>query len=100
MKKIFASILVVVLMAMTFVGCARTPSKETQDKPADVPEFIRISEYSEGGISLVYDTKTMVVYYYHLGMNGWLCPYINDNGKYCQYQEDSGEIIEIPAFED
>ena len=93
MKKFFAFVLAMVMVACMFAGCGETKTAYDSEKDAIVEvvyaDLIQIPGYDY----LYYSTTTRTVYYrFGYGYKGYMCEYIM-NGHTCEYR--NGEIVEV-----
>ena len=98
MKKLFAFILTMVLVACLFTGCSEAETAYDSEKDTVVEvafaDLIQVPEYDY----LYYSAKDRTVYYLferHANFEhatGFFGPYIR-NGHYCEYHD--GKIIEV-----
>ena len=95
MKKIFALILCL-LIIFTLFGCRKTVASGGKERALHDGVFAEIENYSTcGGILLVYDINTRVVYYYD-GSGYFISPYlILDGGALCGAVFEDGKIIPV-----
>ena len=99
MKKIFAFVLAMVMVACIFTGCSKE-TKTAYDSEKDIvvevalADLIQIPNYDY----LYYSTTERTVYYlfekyaFTDYASGFFAPYIR-NGHYCEYI--NGEIVEV-----
>ena len=98
MKKIFAFVLAVVMVAVLFTGCAETKKAYDSEKDAvvevEIADLVQIPGYAY----LYYSTTTRTVYYLFEDRPGshsacgFFGPYII-NGHTCEYV--NGKIVEV-----
>ena len=99
MKKFFAFVLAIVMVATLFVGCGET-QKTAYDSEKDAVVQVAIADLVKlpGYDYLYYSTTTRTVYYlFSTGYAGYMSAYIR-NGHTCEYVD--GHIVEvIPTVE-
>ena len=93
MKKL-KLLLIASLVSLTLVGCDSDDLSDTSLYASIIED-----EFHDSGIPtystkvrLVYSESTKVVYY--LTKEG-IAPYINENGKYSKFDEETKELIQI-----
>lgn len=98
MKKIFALVLALVMVATLFVGCEET-QETAYDSEKDAVVEVAFADLVQipGYNYLYYSTTTRTVYYvFDVGpgnyATGHMCEYLR-NGHTCEYVD--GEIVEI-----
>ena len=93
MKKIFAFVLAMIMVACMLVGCGEVKTAYDSEKDAVVETVIADLVQIPGYDYLYYSTTTRTVYYWFpLGYAGYMCEYIR-NGHTCEYVK--GEIVEV-----
>jgi len=97
MKKIFAFVLAMIMVACMLVGCGEVKTAYDSEKDAVVETVIADLVQIPGYDYLYYSTKERTVYYlYKQGSGrsatGYMCEYIR-NGHTCKYV--GGEIVEV-----
>lgn len=98
MKKIFAFVLALVMVACMLVGCAEAKTAYDSEKDTVVEVAFADLVQVPGYDYLYYSSKDRTVYYLferHANFNyatGFFGPYIR-NGHNCEYRD--GEIVEV-----
>jgi hypothetical protein len=98
MKKFFAFVLAMIMVACMFVGCVEAKTAYDSEKDAVVETAIADLVQIPGYDYLYYSTTERTVYYlfeYYAKTDyasGFFGPYIR-NGHYCEYSD--GKIVEV-----
>jgi len=93
MKKIFAFVLAMVMVATLFGGCSAREENDSEVE-SEYADLVQIPGYDY----LCYSTTDQTVYYLFVGYKkGFFGPYIR-NGHYCEYID--GHIVEVVPIEE
>ena len=94
MKKIFAFVLALVMVACMFTTCGSTAVYDSQNDITVEVDYADLAPIP-GRDYLYYSVSTHTVYYLYAGLSqytSFMCPYIS-NGHYCEYV--GSEIVEV-----
>lgn len=93
MKKM-KLLLIAGLVSLTLVGCGSVNINDSTMYYNCVNDAFKDTGISthDNYVYLVYNVDTHIVYYLS---NDNMTPYINENGKYAKFDEDTKELIQI-----